>query len=48
MDWVPLNLKLLSNPLNWVQIWLMLFLGGMLLDLLRQYHVNVSSNPNGS
>jgi hypothetical protein len=46
MDGLPINTKILGNPLNWLIVWLMLFLGGALLDVCCQYHVNMSNNSN--
>lgn len=32
MDWVPLNFGLMKNPLNWIIILLMVYLGSILLS----------------
>jgi hypothetical protein len=39
MDSVPLNWNLLANPLNWIVIILMVFIGGLALSLL--FHRNL-------
>lgn len=34
MNWIPLNLTLMSNPLNWLIIVLMVLLPGMAMALV--------------
>lgn len=34
MDWIPLNFKLLANPVNWAIIILMLVIAGFALHIL--------------
>jgi hypothetical protein len=34
MNYIPLNFNLLSNPFNWVNVLLMVMIGGLALHLL--------------
>ena len=34
MDYVPLNFSLLSNPMNWLTVLVMIFVAGLALSLL--------------
>jgi len=33
-----INWQLLSHPMNWLIVWMMLIIGALLLDVCRQYH----------
>ena len=32
------NIDILRNPLNWLTIWVILILGGLICDVAYQYH----------
>jgi hypothetical protein len=38
MDWLPLNFAILRNPVNWLTVWTLLLLAGLLLDRILEYH----------
>ena len=38
MDWLPINFGLLRHPVNWLTIWVILFLGGFIVHLAMTYH----------
>jgi hypothetical protein len=45
-DFVPLNFRLLGQPLNWVIILLMLIIAGFAIDMVYKFVVthNISNN----
>jgi len=43
MDWIPLNWGLVTNPLNWIIILLMLIIAGYVLHLTLP---NVFNSPS--
>jgi hypothetical protein len=44
MNYIPLNLALMGNPLNWVVITLMILLGGFALALLTSLQPSADSD----
>lgn len=34
---MPLNLKIMSNPLNWLQVFLMFFVIAITLDIITRF-----------
>lgn len=36
MNYVPLNLALMRNPINWVTVTAIAFIGALLLDLITK------------
>jgi hypothetical protein len=47
MEWLPLNFAILRNPVNWLTVWTLLLLAGLLLDQALQYHTK-SPAPTGA
>lgn len=41
---MPLNLKLLANPGNWLIVWLMLAIGGMAITLISVHSGNAQGD----
>jgi len=39
-----LNTRLMAHPLNWLTVWMVLLLGGVMLDVIRQYHMQQTAS----